>query len=195
MHEFGASDLAWAEDGDVGERAADHGDFVAGVETRAGLAVLVDLVGHGVAFGDAEAEVLEVVGDAGEEADGDDLVLVGFGDEGFEDGVAGAEAAAVFAHDDGADLGEVRAVEMERAAAEEVVFEDAGLGVGDGAVGDGEVADVLADLGVGAAEECAVVGEGVDEVEDVAGVLQARLVNADARSAGRERLVRARGRE
>ena len=93
-------------------------------------------------------------------------------------------------YDDGADLGEVRAVEMERAAAEEVVFEDAGLGVGDGAVGDGEVADVLADLGVGAAEEGAVVGEGVDEVEDVAGVLQARLVNADVRSAGRERLVR-----
>ncbi len=39
--------------------------------------------------------MLEVVGDAGEEADGGDLVVVGFGDEGLEDGVAGAEAAAV----------------------------------------------------------------------------------------------------
>ena len=68
-NEFGALEFVGAEHGDVGQRAADHGDFVAGVEARAGLAVLVDFVGHGVAVGDAEAEVLEVVGDAGEEAD------------------------------------------------------------------------------------------------------------------------------
>ena len=97
--------------------------------------------------------MLEVVGDAGEEADGDNLVLVGFGNERFEDGVSGAEAAAVFADDDGANLGKVRAIEMQRTAAEEVLFGLAGFGVGDGAVGDGEVADVLADLSVGAARE------------------------------------------
>ena len=45
------------------------------------------------------------------------------------------------------------------------------------------------DLGVGAAEERAVVGEGVDEIEDVTGVLQARLVDADLRRGGRERFV------
>ena len=56
----------------LGSGTADHGDFVAGVEAGAGLAVFVDLVGHGVAFGDAEAEVGEVVGDAGEEAEGGD---------------------------------------------------------------------------------------------------------------------------
>ena len=77
--------------------------------------------------------------------------------------------------DDGADFGEVRAVEMERAAAEELVF---AVGVV-ARYGDGEVADVFADLGVGAAEERAVAGEGVDEVEDVAGVLEAGLVDAD----------------
>ena len=116
-------------------------------------------------------------------------MLVGFGDEGLEDRVACTEAAAVFADDDGADLGKVRAVEVERAAAEEFFLGFAGFGVGDGAIGDGEVADVLADLGVGAAQERAVVGEGVDEVEDVAGVLQARLVDANGRRGGRERFV------
>jgi hypothetical protein len=44
---------------------------------------------------------------------------------------------------------------------------------------DGEVADVLADLGVGAAQERAVGGERVDEVEDVARVLEAGLVDED----------------
>ena len=39
-----------------------------------------------------------------------------------------------------------------------------------GRFGYGEVADVFADLGVVAAEEGAVAGEGVDEIEDVDGV-------------------------
>ena len=62
MDELGVLDLARAEDSDVGEWAADHSDFVAGIEARAGLAVLVDLVGHGIAFGDAEAEVIRAAG-------------------------------------------------------------------------------------------------------------------------------------
>ena len=65
--------------------------------------------------------------------------------------------------DDAADLGEVGAVEVEGAAAQE-------FGVGGGVLGeligrwgefgDGEVADVFADFGVAAAEEGAVAGEG-----------------------------------
>ena len=55
------------------------------------------------------------------------------------------------------------AVEVEGSAAEE----DAGF-----RLGDLEVTDVFADFGVVAAEEGAVVGEGVDEVEDVDGVLE-----------------------
>ena len=102
-------------------------------------------------------------------------VLCAFGDEGFEELVAGAEAAELGLDDDGADFGEVRAVEVEGAAAEEV-----GGAAGVDAVGDGEVADVLADLGVGAAEEGAVGGERVDEVEDVLGVLEAGFVDPDA---------------
>ena len=178
LDKFGTLQRAGAEDGDVGEWAADHGDFVAGVEARAGLAVLVDFVGHGGAVGDAEAEVIEEVGDAGEEADAHDLVVFGFVDERFEDRRPPAPRPFGFGlDDDGADFGEVRAVEMEGAAAEEF----GGVVADGGAVGDGEVADVFAELGVAAAEECAVAGERVDEVEDVAGVLQAGFVDAQLR--------------
>ena len=104
---------------------------------------------------------------------------------------AGALALGFGLDDDGADLGEVRAVEVEGSAAEE---DAAGLGVGD-VLGDGEVADVFADLGVAAAEEGAVAGEGVDEVEDVDGRLRgspcarvtgARRVGASGIRAGTE---------
>jgi hypothetical protein len=171
--------LAGAEHGEVGQRPAHHRDLIAGVEARAGLAVLVDLVGHGVAFGDAEAEVREVVGDAGEEADGKHLVLFRLGEQRFKDGVACAQAAAVFADDDGADLGQVRAVEMQSAAAQELGLAGGVFRIG--AAGNGEIADVLADFGVAAAQQCAVAGERVDQIEDVAGVLEAGLVDVDRR--------------
>jgi hypothetical protein len=136
-------------------------------------------------FGDAEAEVVEEVGDAGEEADAHDGVLFGL----FERGrmrAAGALALGFGLDDDGADLGEVRAVEVERAAAEELVAVVGGRIDAEGMVSTrsaGEVADVLADLGVVAAEEGAVAGERVDEVEDVARVLQASLVDEDVLAA------------
>jgi hypothetical protein len=152
---------ARAEDGDFGQGAADHGDFVAGVEARAGLAVLVDLVGQGSAIDDAEAEVEEEVGDAGEEADGGDFLFFGFFEEGAEKAATGALSFGFGFDDDGANLGEVGAVEMEGSAAEE----DPRFGLG-----YGEVADILADLGVAAAEESAIAREGVDEIEDVDGV-------------------------
>jgi hypothetical protein len=105
--------------------------------------------------------VEEEVGDAGEEADGGDGLFFGFFEEGAEETTARALALGFGFDDDGADLGEVRAVEVEGSAAEE----DAGFGFG-----YGEVANVLADFGVAAAEESAVAGEGVDEVKDVDGV-------------------------
>ena len=88
MDELVLLEAAGAEDGYLGEGAADHGDFVAGVEAGAVLAVLVDLVGDAGAVGDAEAEVEEEVGDAGEEADGDDALLFGFFEEGTEEAAA-----------------------------------------------------------------------------------------------------------
>ena len=67
------------------------------------------------------------------------------------------------------------AVEVEGSAAEE----DSGFGFS-----DVEVADVLADLGVVAAEEGAVAGEGVDEVEDVLRVLEAGVADGGSADAG-----------
>lgn len=170
--EFRFGKFGGSEYGDAGEGAADHRDLVAGVETGAGLAVFVDLVGQGGALDDAEAEVEEEVGDAGEEADTGYGLLLSFGEEGAEEAAASALALGFGLDYDGADFGEMWAVEMQGAAAQE----DAAFGFG-----DGEVADVLADLGVVAAEEGTVAREGVDELEDVDGVLQACL--ADLRSA------------
>lgn len=72
---------AGAEDGDAGDAAADHGDFVAAVKARTHLAVFEDFVRKlGFVFHGAEAVFEEEVGDAGEEADGLDAVLFSFFD-------------------------------------------------------------------------------------------------------------------
>ena len=147
LDEFGFGELAGAEDGDAGERTADHGNLVTGVEAGAGLTILVDLVGQRGAVGDAEAEVKEEVRDAGEEADAGDPLVLGFFEQTAEELAAGALALGFRLDDDRADLGKVRAVDVQGAAAEE----DTGLGLS-----DLEVADVFADFGVVAAEEGAV---------------------------------------
>ena len=108
----------------------------------------------------------EEVGDAGEEADGGDFLLFRFFEECAEETAACALALGFGFDDDGANLGQVGAVEVESTAAEE---DAAGVSL-DGRFGYGEVADVFADLGVVAAEEGAVAGEGVDEVKDGDGV-------------------------
>ena len=155
-------EFGWAKDCDVGEWAANHSYFVAGVEARAGLAVFVNFVGHSIAFGDAEAEVIEELWDTSEEADGDDCVLFSFCDEGLQKKAASTLTFGFRAYDDGADFGKMGTVEMQRAATEKL---------SGGVVGDGEVTYVFADFGVRAAKQGAVAGEGVDEVKDVACVL------------------------
>jgi hypothetical protein len=166
-------DAAGPEDGDPGDRAADHGDLVAGVEARAGLAVFVDLVWEGCAVDDAKAEVEEEVGDAGEETDRGDLLLFGFFEEGAKESAAGALTFGFGFDDDGADLGEVGAVEVEGTAADE----DAARISNYGGFCHCEVADVFADLGVAAAEEGAVARQGVDQIEDVHCVRELRFAD------------------
>ena len=69
--------FAGAEDGHAGDAAADHGDFVATMQTRAVLAILEDLVRQfGLVFDGAEAVFEKEVWDAGEEADGLDAMLL-----------------------------------------------------------------------------------------------------------------------
>ena len=117
-------------------------------------------------FGDAEVEVFEEGWDAGEETDALDGAGFGLIEEGADEQAAGSVSLGVGANDDGADLGEMLAVDVECGTADELVgfvFDD------------GEGADVRADLCVTPREQGAVVGEGVDELMDGAGVLQLRF--------------------
>jgi hypothetical protein len=119
----------------------------------------------------------EEVGDASKEADGSDGLLFGLFEKITEESAASTLTLGFRFDDDGADFGEVRAVEVECSAAEE----DAACFSRDGGLGYGEVADVFADLGVAATEKGPVAGEGVNEVEDVDGV--GKLCFAHNRSA------------
>jgi hypothetical protein len=127
------------------------------------LAVLLYFVADGEAVRDVKVEVFEERGDAGEEADGGDVAALGLLEEGLDEKATGAVAFDVGEDDDGADLGEVRAVDVKGGTAEE------GVVVG---LDDGEGGDVTADLVVGAVQEGAVVGEAVDEVVDGGGVAE-----------------------
>src|SRR5258708_1854429 len=140
-----------------------HGDFVAGVTPGTVDAVLQDFVAEGLMVGDAEVEVLEEGGDAGEETDARDAACLGLIEKGVNEQAAGPVSLGVGMDDDGADLGEVLAVDVESGTADEL----AGAGFD-----DGEGVDVGADFDVGASEEGAVAGEAVDELMDGAGVLQ-----------------------
>src|SRR6185312_9472357 len=69
LHQLRLGDALRPQHGNLRHRPAYHGNFIAGVKARAGLAVLVNLVRHRRAIGDLEAEVQEEVRDAREEAD------------------------------------------------------------------------------------------------------------------------------
>ena len=114
------------------EFADGHGDFVAGVSPGTVDAILQHFVGQGVTFGDAEVEVLEEGGDAGEEADALDAAGLGLIEEGVNEQAAGSASLGVGMDDDGADLGEVWAVDVERGTADELV----GVGFDDSKGGD-----------------------------------------------------------
>ena len=129
-------------------------------------AVFEHLVAEGLAIVDVEVEVLEKVGDAGEEADALDAACFGLAHEFVDKLTTGSASFDIGTDDDGADLGEVWAVDMKGCATEEL------MGVG---FDDGEGADVGTDFGVGAGKEGAVVREAVDQLMDGVGVLQLRF--------------------
>jgi hypothetical protein len=159
-----------------------HCDLVAGVAASAVHAVLDDFVAEGEAFGEMKVKVLEEGWDAGEETDALDAAGFGLVEEGADEEATGAVAFGLGMNGDGADLGEVLAVDVEGCAAEEL------MGVG---FDDGEGADVGADLRVGATEEGAVVAEAFDELVDGVGVAQLRATGVHGAcveaGAGRDR--------
>ena len=137
----------------VGKFSDGHGDFIAGVATGAVDAVLFHFVWQRLTFNDAEVKVLEEGGNASEEADALDAADFGLIEEGAHEQAAGSGFLGFGIDDDGADLGEVPAVDVECSATDELA--SAGFS-------DGEGMDVGADFRIGAKEECVVVGEAVD---------------------------------
>ncbi len=150
--------------------AEGHRCFVAGVATGAVEAIFEDFVGESLTLGGAKVEVFEEVGDAGEEADALDAARLSLTEELVDELATGSASFDIGADDDGADLGEVWAVDVEGCAAEELV------GVG---FDDGEGADIGADFGVGAGKEGAVMREAVDQLMYGAGVLQLRFASSE----------------
>jgi hypothetical protein len=149
--------------------AESHRGLVTGVAAGAVLAVFKHFVAEDFTVGDFEVKVLEEIGDAGEETDALDATGVCLAQELVDELSSCSTAFNVGTDDDGTDLGEVRAVDVEGCTAEELV------GVG---FDDGEGADVGADLSVGAGKERAVVGEALDQLMDGAGVLQLRFAGS-----------------
>ena len=147
-----------------------HRGFVAGVAAGAVEAVFEHLVAEGLAIVDAEVEVLEKVGDAGEEAEALYAACFGLTHEFLNELTTGSATFDIGTDDDGADLGEVWAVDVEGCAAEEL------MGV---SFNDGEGADVGADFRVGAGKEGAVLREAVDQLMDGVGVLQLRFASSE----------------
>ena len=94
-----------------------HRGFVAGVAAGTVEAVFEHLVAEGVAIVDAEVEVLEKIGDAGEEAEALDSARFGLAHEFVDELATGSASFDIGTDDDGADFGEVWAVDVECCAA------------------------------------------------------------------------------
>jgi hypothetical protein len=164
MKEATRRHVAWRR-----EFADGHGDFVAGAAPGTVDAVLQHFVGQRQTFGDAEAEVLEEGRDASEETDALDAAGFGLIEEGVDEETAGSVSLGVGMDDDGADLGEVLAIDVKSGTADELAR--AGFD-------DGEGVDVCTDLRVAPREKRAVMGEAVDQLVDGAGVLQLRFTRS-----------------
>jgi hypothetical protein len=164
QEEVGLWQISWS-----GKLAECHCGLVAGVTTGAVEAVFEHLVAEHLTLGGAEVEVFEEVGDAGEEAKALYAARFGLPQELVDQLSTGSASFDIRADDDGANLGEVGAIDVEGCAAEEL------MGVG---FDDGEGADVGADFGVGAGKESAVVGEAVNQLMDSVGVLQLRFASS-----------------
>lgn len=130
-----------------------HRDLVACVAADAVHAVFLHFIRQRAVFGDTEVEVLEEGGDPGEEADARDAAGFGLIEQGADEQATSSVSLGLRANGDGADLGEMLAVNVKRSAAEEL----AGV-----AFDDSEGVDVLADLCVTPGQQGPVVGEAMD---------------------------------
>src|SRR5271168_869628 len=111
-----------------GKLAECHCGLVAGVATGAVEAIFEHLVSESLTLGGAKVEVFEEIGDAGEEAEALYAARFGLAQEFVDELATDSASFDIGADDDGADLGEVWAVDVEGCAAEELV----GVGFDDG---------------------------------------------------------------
>lgn len=148
-----------------GEFSDGHGGFVAGVAPDTVNAVLHYLVTQGEAVGDAEVEVFEERWNAGEKAEALNAGSLGLIEEGAYQEAAGSASLRVGTDDDGADLSQMLAIDVERGTANELV----GSGFD-----DSKGANVGADLFERAMEKGAVAGKALDQLIDSVGVVRLR---------------------
>jgi hypothetical protein len=152
-----------------GKLADGHGGLVAGVSSGAVRAVLRYFVAKDQTLSDVEIEAFKEVRDTSEEAYALDALGLGLIEKGASEQPAGSVSRRVGTDDDGADLCEVRTVDVKGGASDELLRRG---------FDDGEGVDVFADLCVTTGEQGPVEGEAVDELMDGAGVLQLRFARS-----------------
>src|SRR5437868_5536827 len=140
-----------------GGAAVHHRDFVTAMKTRAGQAVFENLVGQIFTATNAEAEPSEKIGNASKQTDAVNAMAARFVDKREHDLVASAASMRHGRNRDRTDFAEMRAVDVQRAAANDRAF----------LFGNHEVANVLADVGEGARQQRTIAGVCADERVDL----------------------------
>src|SRR5437868_8113329 len=118
------------------------------MKPRTSVAVLVDLVRKILPLSDRKSLPSEEIRFAGEQANASHAMALGLGQQGFHQTSAAAFALSPGSDGDRSDLGQVRAIQVQRPTADDapVIFEDH------------EIADVLANLRQGTRQQRAVAG-------------------------------------
>ena len=117
-------------------------------------------------FSSTEAEALKERRDASEETDASDAIVLRLLDKRLNEKTARSATSCDWTNNDGAYLGQVESVDVQRGAAEELaVF----------GFDHGECVNIPGDLWVRAREKCAVVGVAVNEKMDGFGIAQLGL--------------------
>src|ERR1700722_20383198 len=107
------------QDRELGQFPADHGHFIATMKARTSVTILVDLVGKILALCDRESLACEEIRLAREPADAGHPMSLGLSPQRFDQPSASAFALSPGRDRDRANLRQVRAIEMQRAAADD----------------------------------------------------------------------------
>src|ERR1700733_5157190 len=150
------------QNGEGGELAAHHRDFIALMKSGTDVTILVDFIGKIFALGNVESLPGKKLGSSREQADAMHPMPFRFRHQSLHQPAAPALALRAWRNRDRPDLGQVRAIEMERAAADDASF----------LFEDDEISDVLADLRQRAGQQSAVTGIGRDQIVDVLSIRQ-----------------------